>query len=139
MVVNRKPSGTAKPMPIGLAMGWIVEMVITVVTCMLIAALILNGKTGWGTMGYGTMGTLLLSAYLGATISSKLVGRRKAMVCALSGGIYLCTLLLAAFLLFDGGIESMWLPALLVAGGAALAGLFHGSEKQGKTRRRRRR
>ena len=114
-------------------------MVITVVTCMLIAALILNGKTGWGTMGYGTMGALLLSAYLGATISSKLVGRRKAMVCALSGGIYLCTLLLAAFLLFDGGIESMWLPALLVAGGAALAGLFHSSEKQGKTRRRRRR
>ena len=47
MVVNRKPSGTAKPMPIGLAMGWIVEMVITVVTCMLIAVLILNGKTGW--------------------------------------------------------------------------------------------
>lgn len=139
MVVNRKPSGTAKPMPIGLAMGWITGMAITVATCVLIAALILNGKTGWGTMGYGTMGALLLSSYLGAAISSKLVGRRKVMVCALSGVIYLCTLFLAAFLLFGGGIESMWLPALLVAGGAALAGLLHSSEKQGKTHRKRRR
>ena len=90
-------------------------------------------------MGYGATGTLLLSSYLGAAISCKLVGRRKVMVCALSGAIYLCTLLLAAMLLFGGKLDSMWLPALLAVGGAALACLLHGTEKQGKTRRRRRR
>ena len=47
MVVNRKPSGTAKSMPVGLAIGWIVETLVTAATCMLLAILILNGKAGW--------------------------------------------------------------------------------------------
>lgn len=139
MVVNRKPSGTAKSMPVGLAIGWIVETLVTAATCMLLAILILNGRAGWGAMGYSATGALLLSSYLGAAISCKLVGRQKIMVCALSGAIYLCTLLLAALLLFDGKLDSMWLPALLAVGGTALACLLHGTEKQGKTRRRRRR
>ncbi len=90
-------------------------------------------------MGYSATGALLLSSYLGAAISCKLVGRQKIMVCALSGAIYLCTLFLAALLLFGGKLDSMWLPALLAVGGTALACLLHGTEKQGKTRRRRRR
>lgn len=139
MVVNRKPSGTTKSIPVGLAMGWLAEMLVTVITCMVLAMLILNGRAGWGTMGCGAMAVLFLSAYLGAAISSRLVGRRKMMVCALSGTIYLCTLLVAALLLFGGRLDSMWLPALLAAGGAALAGLLHGTPQQGKTRRRKRR
>lgn len=138
MVVNRKPSGTAKSMPVGLAIGWIVETLVTAATCMLLAILILNGRAGWGAMGYSATGALLLSSYLGAAISCKLVGRQKIMVCALSGAIYLCTLLLAALLLFGGKLDSMWLPALLAVGGTALACLLHGTEKQVKTRRRRR-
>lgn len=137
MVVNRKPSGTAKSMPVGLALGWVTEMLVTVAACTLLAALILNGQAGWGAMGYGVMGILLLSAYLGAATACSQVGRRKLMVCGISGAIYLLTLAAIVVLFFDGKFDAVWVPTLLVAGGTAAAALLHCREKQEKSRRKR--
>ena len=120
MVTNRKPSGTAKSMPVGLAMGWITQMLVTVLACVLPAMLILNGRAGWEAMGYGVMVILLLSAYLGAAI-------------------YLVTLVAIVVLFFDGRFDAVWVPALLVAGGAAAAALVHCRKKEAKSRRRKRR
>lgn len=139
MVVNRKPSGTAKSMPAGLAMGWVAQMLVTAAACLLLAMLILNGRAGWEAVGYGVMIILLLSSYLGAAISCKRIERRKLLVCGLSAIIYFLTLVAMVILLFDGRFDAVWAPAMLIAGGAMAAALMHCREPQEKGRRRRKR
>ena len=74
MIVNQKPTGTARSMPVGLAMGWSVSAMITAVSCGLLAWLILSGKTGWEAMGYGVMGILFAASYAGAAVSCLRLG-----------------------------------------------------------------
>ena len=90
-------------------------------------------------MGYGVMVILLLSAYLGAATACSQIGRRKLLICGISGGIYLVTLVAIVVLFFDGRFDAVWVPALLVAGGAAAAALVHCRKKEAKSRRRKRR
>ena len=139
MVVNRKPSGTAKSMPAGLAMGWVTSMVITAAACGLLAWLILEGKTGWEAMGYGAIITLLAASYAGSSMACKLISRRKLLVCILSGVIYLFSLGLITALLFGGRLEGIWISGLLVLGGAGTAALVHCAEKRNKGKGRKKR
>ena len=139
MVVNRKPSGTAKSMPAGLALGWAVSMGITAVACALLSALILSGKTGWKAMGYGAMVILLISSHIGAAVSCSMIQHRKLLVCILSGVIYLISLAAITALLFGGDFGPIWVTALLIAGGTATAALVHCAEKRDSGRRRKKR
>lgn len=139
MVVNRKPTGTAKSMPVGLVLGWVVSMGMTAVACALLSALILSGKTSWSAMGYGAIAILLLASYAGAAVSCRLIQHRKMMVCSLSGGIYLFSLAAITALLFGGEFGPIWITALLVVGGAAAAALVHCAEKKDSGRRRKKR
>ena len=139
MVVNRKPTGTAKSMPVGLAIGWTAAILITAAACGVLAELILSGKAGWGTMGYGAMGTLLAASYAGAAVSCRMIMHRKLLVCILSGVIYLCSLTMITALMFGGKFDAVWVTALLVAGGTAAAGLVHCAEKGGNGRKRKKR
>ena len=139
MVVNRKPTGTAKSMPVGLLMGWLASAVITVTACAILAWLILSEKTGWEAMGYGAIVTLLAASYIGAAVSCKLIMHRKLLVCVLSGVLYLCSLTLITALLFGGGLQGIWLTALLTAGGSGTAALVHCAEKRDRRRGRKKR
>ncbi len=139
MVVNQKPSGTSKSMPAGIALGWIAEMLMAAAMCALLAILILDEKMDWGAIGYGVMVILFASSYLGAKIACNLIARRKLVVCALSGGVYIATLLAINILFFDGKIGAVWAPALLVFGGAAAAAVMHQTQKGERRRRKRKR
>lgn len=139
MVVNRKPTGTAKSMPYGLLMGWLVSLVLTVLACGILAWLILEEKAGWEAMGYGAMMTLPAAAYLGSAVACKLIMSRKLLVCILSGVIYLCSLTAITALLFGGGIEGIWLTGMLTAGGSGTAALVHCAEKRDRRRGRKKR
>ena len=139
MVVNRKPTGTAKSMPYGLLMGWIVAAMITTAVCGALAWLILNEKTGWEAMGYGAIAALLAASYAGAAVSCRLIMHRKLLVCILSGVLYVCSLTAITALLFGGGIQGIWLSALLTAGGSGAAALVHCAEKRDKRRGRKKR
>ena len=139
MVVNRKPTGTGKSMPAGLAMGWIVSVVITAVACGVITYLILDGKAGWEVMGYGAIIILIAASYAGAAVSCRMIMHRKLLVCILSGVIYYFSLTVVTVLLFGGQLDSIWITALLTAGGTAMAVLVHCAEKKGSARRKRKR
>lgn len=140
MVVNQKPTGTAKSMPIGLAYGWVASVGITALLCALLAILVLNGKIGWETVGYGAMVMIAGSAYAGAAVSCWTIKHRKLIVCLLSGAIYLCTLIGATALLFGGVQGSILVTVMLIAGGTTAAALVHSAEKkstrQGRQKRR---
>lgn len=139
MVVNRKPTGTVKSMPVGLALGWVASMAITAAACGLVAWAILSGKAGWEAMGYGVMAILLVSSYAGASVSCKMIMHRKLLVCILSGILYLCSLAAITALMFGGKFDAVWITALLVAGGTATAALVHCAEKKENGRRKRKR
>lgn len=139
MVATRKPTGTAKSMPVGLLLGSMVAAMITVTICAVLAWLILNEKTGWEAMGYGAIVTLLAASYAGASVSCRLIMHRKLLVCILSGVLYLCSLTAITALLFGGGIQGIWLTALLTAGGSGTAALVHCAEKRDRRRGRKKR
>lgn len=139
MVVAQKPSGTSASMPKGIAVGWFTEMLTAAAMCALLTMLIMNEKLDWEAAGYGVMGILLVSSYLGAKVASNLISRRKALVCALSGGGYVITLIALNILLFDGKVSAVWAPALLVSGGAAVAAVTLAKQRGERGRRRKRR
>lgn len=139
VVVNRKPTGTAKSMPAGLAMGWVVSLGMTAGACGVLAWLILNEKAGWEVMGYGAILTLMAAAYAGAGISCRLIQHRKMLICALSGVLYLVSLTAITALLFGGKPEGIWLTALLTAGGSGTAAVVHCAEKREKRKGRKKR
>lgn len=140
MVVNRKPRKEMNSMPAVLAIGWCIEMLVTLVGTMLLSVLILGGRAGWEASGYGVMGILLLASYIGAAFSCRHVIGKKLITCCLSGIIYFSTLLAITILFFDSQFSSVWLLAVLVGGGAGLAILLHGHpsrERPHKHKRRR--
>ena len=139
MVVNQKPTGTAKSMPIGLAYGWAVSVGITALLCGVLAILVLNGKIGWETVGYGAMVMIVGAAYIGAAVSCWAIKHRKLIVCLMSGAIYLCTLIGVTALLFGGVQGSIWVTAMLIAGGTTAAALVHSAEKKSTRQGRRKR
>mgnify|MGYP000941777896 FL=1 len=108
--------------------------------CLLLAALILSGKAGQETLAYSVPAILIVSAYMGAAVSCKLVGHHNMVLCLSSAALYLGTLLAIALLVFDGEISAFWIAALLTLGGAMAAMLICSAPKgSGGARRKKRR
>lgn len=124
MLANQKVTGTAKPMPIGLLYGWLLEMGITVLYCMLLAMLISAGQIEWTACGYGIMIMLLLSSFLGAWFSCSMIKRQLFLTCVFSGAVYICTLLGMTVLLFNAEPATAGITALLAAGGSMSAAII---------------
>lgn len=136
MTVNRKPSGMAKSMPVGLIIGWIAEMTIMVLLCVGGTVLVLTGKIKRENIGYGTMAMLLVSSCVGATISYKAIKHQKLFVCAASGVLFIATLLGITALFFGGQYEAVGVTVLLVLGGCAAAALINPAKKLQEGKRR---
>lgn len=137
MTVNQKPSGMAKSIPVGLAIGWMTEMILMLLLCAGLTMLILSGRLGRENIGYGLIIVLLTSSYAGASVSCRAIRRRKLLVCALSGTLYMAALLGITALFFGGQYEAVGVTALLVFGGIAVAALTNTTKKTGEKYRRR--
>lgn len=137
MVANRKVKGTALSMPIGLALGLAVSMVVTLAGSGLIAYLVLGETLGENAIGYGAMVTVLLSAALGAWTAVGRIKRRRLLSCLASGGCYFGALLSMTALFFGGQYQGMGVTALLVLGGAGSVALLSlKSEGQSRGRKK---
>lgn len=139
MVVNQKSASASKSLPVRLALGWCVAVLATLAGALTLSALILSGRTGWGTIGYGAMVVLLLASYLGSACSCKFATGRGLLSCGLFAMIYFFTLVSITVLFFGSQFGTVWLLAILVAGGAAAAMLIHCAPKQNGVRKKKRR
>lgn len=101
----------------GLAVGWAVSMMLTLLLSMLAGLLIYNERFPETAVGYTAMAAVLLSSSLGATAAVKRIKRRRAYVCALSGALYYASLLAVTALFFGGQYSGMGVTALLVIAG----------------------
>ena len=139
MTVNQKVTGTAASMPVGIAMGCAVSLLITAAGSILVAKLISDEVLVDTAIGYGAMIILLLAAALGATISAAKVKRLRLQVCLLTGVAYYGALLAVTALFFGGQYQGMGVTALLVLAGTGSAALMNIREKKPRKYRKGRR
>lgn len=123
MTTTRKPTGRARSMPAGLAIGALTSLGITLAAAIITAKIVDTGAAKEGNIGYFAMGILLISSYLGSIAAAMSIKHQKLMVCGISGGIYYGMLLGMTALFFGGQYQGMGVTALLVLCGAAIAAL----------------
>lgn len=136
MVVNRKVTGKASSMPAGLAVGGSVSLGLTVLLAAVIAKLVDSGKLAEESIGYGVMGLLLCASMAGALAAHGRIKRQRLLVAALSGLVYMATLLAITALFFGGQYEAVGVTALLVFGGSMVTALLGTGPKRGGKRRK---
>lgn len=138
MVINRKVTGKAMPLPAGLGLGLGISMVITLAAVGILAGMVLKGTVGENAIGYGAMLIVPLSAALGALAAALAVKHRWLIVCAGVGGLYFVTLLSITALFFGGQYSGIGTIALLILLGVGVAGLvgLRGEKKQFKPKKK---
>lgn len=135
MVVNKKVTGRAASMPAGLALGGAVSLVLTILLAIIAGKLIDMGTMGEESIGYLSLGILLLSSGMGAAVAVGKIKRRRLVVCMAAGAIYYGLLLAMTALFFGGQYAGMGVTALAVAGGAGTVCLA--GTRQGRGQRKR--
>ena len=134
MTVNRKPTGRATSIPVGLAWGATASLIMTVMGTAVVAKLIDSGVMDWNQCGYGVLVILVQSAWIGAILAAGKIRRMRMTVCLAVGAVYFCCLMLITALFFGGRYSGVGETALLIFCGSML-GVFSGYS--GKTRRNR--
>jgi putative membrane protein (TIGR04086 family) len=138
MTTNKKVFGKAGSMPLGLAAGTAVGLLVTIAFAVVMAQLVLGGKLKEGAMGYGAMIAIPVSAAIGALVSVAIIKRRRMQVCLITGAAYLLSLIGINILFFGGQFQGLVVTVLLIllgTGGIGALGLRNGKRK-GKRHRR---
>ena len=132
MRVNRKPTGRAVSVPVGLGWGLLTSVVITLTGCLLAAYLINREILSWNHSGYCVMVILLLSAWAGAAVTAGKIKRRRAVMCLGAGIGYFLMLIAMAALFFGGHYSGVGETGLMIFCGSMLGVLTGIREKRGR-------
>lgn len=124
MGYNRKMKGTATAMPMGLAIGGLISLIITMAGAAATANLISNQRIGENGIGYASMIILLVSAAMGAWGAFGCIKKQRLQVCLMSAAVYYLTLLTITALFFGGQYRGMGVTALVILIGALAVALF---------------
>ncbi len=136
MVINRKPTGRATTIPIGLLTGGIVALLSTLALTALLAKLMEREILPAEKIGYGVMLMLLASAFLGSAIACKRVKRQYLLTAGLSGAVYVLLLMSITALFFGGQYSAVGVTILLVSCGSLLAAMLFSREGKGRKNRK---
>lgn len=135
---NQRLSGRADSIPVGLTVGAISSILLTLVCSIILAKMVDKGKIQWENIGYGIMVQTMASSFAGAKIAYMRVKRQRLLICLLSGAIYYSVLIVIAAVFFGGQYDGMAVTALLVlagCGSASLLGLRIGKTGQHKIKK----
>ena len=80
MMVNRKVTGTAVSMPMGIGIGCGISMILTILGAGVVAKMITEGILQETTIGYGAMAIIMASSISGSIIAVNKVKKRKLQV-----------------------------------------------------------
>ena len=130
MTVNRKVTGTAVSVPMGIGIGCGISMILTLLGSGVVAKMIAEEILQETAIGYGAMVILLLSSILGSAIAVNKVKKRKLQVSLAVGAGYFLLLLAMTALFFGGQYQGMWVTALLVFAGSGTVTLLETREKK---------
>lgn len=136
MVTNRKPTGRAATIPIGLLTGGVTALASTLALTAVLAKLMEGEILPEEKIGYGVMILLLVSAFLGSAMACKRVRRRYLLTAALTGVVYVGILLSITALFFGGQYSAVGVTALLVFCGSLLAAMLFSRDGKGRKPRK---
>ena len=136
MVINRKQTGRALSLPMGLVVAALVSVAITALSSAILGKLIEIEKIQWENVGYGIIVILFLSSFWGSVTASKKIKRQHILVCILAGFVYFGILLLITALFFGGQYDAVGVTAAMVLAGSGCAILARGKVKGRKTLRK---
>ena len=136
MIINRKATGRASSMPIGVLAGGACALAGTMLTSAVLAKLVDMEIIPQDKIGYGIMALLLLCAFLGANEACRRVKRQYLIVSAISAGFYYSMLLSVTALFFGGQYSGMGVTAVLVLCGSLLAVFLRSGNREGRKRRK---
>ena len=117
-------------LPAGVGIGLLVCILVTVIGTCGVAWLLDVQTLNEENVGYGTVGILLSSSFIGALVSAAVVGNMRLPVCMITGCCYMLVLLATTALFFDCMYEGVGVTALVIAAGSACSAFLGG--KKGK-------
>ena len=135
MTLNQKVSGTASSLPVGIVLGVLTALLITLTGSTVTAWLILGEKIGESSIGYCSALITLLSSAAGAEISWLRTKRLRLQVCLITGAIFYLLLLSVTAVFFGGIYLGMGMTAISVlcgSGAVALLGTRRGKRTKFK-------
>ena len=132
-----KTKGTAKAIPIGLALGGLVSLVVTLAGSAALSHLVLSEAVREEGVGYGSIVILLVGAIMGAWASWSSIRKQRLQICLLSAVTYYLILLGMTALFFGGRYAGMGVTGLVILIGALIVAFFPGKEN-GKIKRKKR-
>lgn len=135
MVVNRKVTGKAMSVPIGLALGLGISLLITIIAAGVAAWMVLNESISEQALGYAAMVIVPLSVSIGAVAAAAAVKHQWLAMCAGVGGAYFLALIGTTALFFGGQYAGIGMTLFLTLAGVAIACAV-GMKGQGKGSRR---
>lgn len=136
MTAKRKTTGTTMSMPGGLAMGGLISLGITLAGSAILAWLVDEEMMAMESIGYGIMVMLLGASFLGAVTAYGKIRRRRLLVCAASGLVYIGILLSITALFFGGQYSGVAVTVLLVLAGSVAAGMLGLGQGRGGRRKK---
>lgn len=104
---------------IALIWSLVINWIMTLVGCGVMTILLSEELVGDSAIAVMTIGAMLLSAFGGAIVAAQRAEGRRMVICLLSGGAYLLSLIGANILFFDNGIHG-FVPALLMIFGISV-------------------
>ena len=111
-------------MSLGVTLGVCISFLITFVLAAVLTWFALEGKVDEKTIGYTTMGILLVSTISGTLISAGKVQRRRMLVCCMTGAIYYMVLLGCTALFFGGNYRGIGVTGILILIGSLISGIW---------------
>ncbi len=124
MILSKKTTGKAVPMPAGVGLGVALSVVSLLIQCAALSWFVLKGVIGGEIIGYGSMGALSLSAMLGAAVASAKIKRRQMLVCLLTGALFLLVLVLVTVICFGGRFSGVITTVIVCLLGSGIVGVF---------------
>lgn len=111
----KKTTGTAVSIPAGLALGTLVSMAVTMAGALTIAWMLDRQHLQEGSIGYGTMVVIAVSAVSGTLTAVGKIKRVRLQTSLLAGLCYFLSLLAITALFFGGRYEAVGTTVVIVA------------------------
>lgn len=132
MALNKKDSGKASAMTIGILFGVLVSVLISLVSSSILAGLISGEKMSADAVGYGTAVILVVASSVGAWTANAKIKHHRTQVCLITGGVYFLVLLAFTAMLFDGQYRGLGISAICVLAGCTVVALLGIRDKKSR-------
>lgn len=130
MVRNHKVTGTSSSIPVGIALGVLSALAISLIGVAISAYLIHGEIVKQNSIGFAALIILVLAAASGGLVAMSRIKRLRMQMSLLTGACYYLLLLSITALFFGGQYQGMGVAALAVLAGSGLVSFLGMREKK---------